>query len=116
MQDCLGVAPKTDPEAFLVGILHDLLDDADVQLADLARDYGERFAAAVDCLTRRTGEAYDDHITRVISNPLASRVKEADILDNMTPSRTSNSAEDSFRRERYTRALTRLRAARPGGL
>ena len=49
--------------------------------------------AAVDCLTKREGEGYEAFIQRVQLNPLAVKVKIADLEDNMDGSRLKEVTE-----------------------
>jgi predicted RNase H-like nuclease len=64
--------------------------------------------AAVDALTRRRdeGESYEDFIRRMRENPLAARVKIADLEDNLELARIPDPRPaDLERLERYRRAL-----------
>ena len=76
---------ETDAER-VVAVLHDAVEQGPdrVRLARL-RDEGfpEGIVEAVDCLTRRDGEAYDDLIERLAPNALARRVKLADLAENL---------------------------------
>jgi hypothetical protein len=69
-----------------VAILHDAVEQGSdrVSLARL-REEGlpEAIVEAVDLLTRREGEAYEDFIERLAPNALARRVKLADLADNL---------------------------------
>ncbi len=70
-----------------------------------AEGFSEEVVAAVDGLTRREGETYDDFIARGVSNLLARRVKLADIEDNMDLRRLGNIGEKDLERlQRYQRA------------
>ena len=67
----------------VVAWLHDVVEDSDVTLADIERDFGASVATAVDSLTRREGESYhDEYLARVLESPLAVLVKWADLADN----------------------------------
>ena len=77
---------KTEPER-IVAVLHDVVEDTPVTLADLRREgYSRQIVKAVDAITRRKhqGETYDEYLDRVAANPLAKRVKLADLADNMS--------------------------------
>jgi (p)ppGpp synthase/HD superfamily hydrolase len=101
---------QQDEMARIVAVLHDVLEDAPVTLADLqALGYGEEICAAIDCLTRRKGEPYEEMISRVIANPLARRVKLADLEDNMDPSRLVAGDKDAKRQIKYRAARERLK-------
>ena len=61
-------------EERLAAILHDVVEDTAVTLADLkARGFDDRVIQAVDCLTRRDGESYEAFVQRIKSNGLARR-------------------------------------------
>lgn len=64
---------------------------------------------AVDALTRREGESYEDSIERVAKVPLARKVKLADLESNMDLRRLSQvTTSDLGRLDRYRRAWKRL--------
>jgi len=66
---------------------------------------------AVGRLTKRDGEPYDMLIERAGGDPIARRVKLADLEDNISLTRTADpSQKDRQRAERYRRAYERLRA------
>lgn len=69
--------------------LHDVVEDTDVQLVDLQSQFPLEVVDAVDAITHRSGEPRADYYARVARNPLARRVKEADIDDNTDPARTA---------------------------
>lgn len=49
---------KTDQEK-IVAILHDVIEDSDLEEKDLAREgFSSEIVAAVGCLSKRDGEAY----------------------------------------------------------
>jgi (p)ppGpp synthase/HD superfamily hydrolase len=91
-----------DEVARIVAVLHDVLEDTAITLADLSvAGYRAEICVAVDCLTRRTGEPYEEMIDRVAANPIACQVKLADLEDNMDTRRLESSGE-------ITGALARL--------
>lgn len=82
------VADGVDTESErVVALLHDVVEDCDVTLDDVAARFGPEIAAAVDAITRRRGEDHADYYDRVKANALAHRVKLADIADNAHPDR-----------------------------
>lgn len=85
------VAARVQDDEMLESIawLHDVVEDTDVQLADLRTQFPLEVVAAVDAITHRSDEARADYYTRVARNPLARRVKMADIDDNTDPARTA---------------------------
>ncbi|MDQ7779730.1 MAG: HD domain-containing protein [Planctomycetota bacterium] len=97
-------------EQRIAAILHDVVEDTDVTLGDLRRKgFSLRVIAAVEALTRRSNEAYDDFVTRASKNAIAKRVKLADLEDNLDMSRLPHpSPRDLHRLKRYRRAKKRL--------
>ena len=68
----------------IVAVLHDVVEDTDWTLERLSQEgFSAEVVQAVDCVTRREGESYDDFVKRSAANPLARRVKIADLEDNM---------------------------------
>lgn len=96
------VAQKMDSEEEIcVALLHDVVEDTEMTLEELLeRGFPERVIAAVDVLTRRSGMNYMDYIRRVKTNPLAVKVKIADIEHNSDESRAGDSDEDILRRRK----------------
>jgi hypothetical protein len=97
----------------IVALLHDVAEDSEISLQRLADEgFASDIVQAVAALTKRPGEAYEAFIDRVICNPLAVRVKIADIQDNIDVTRLRQLGEaDLARVQRYHRALSILRAA-----
>jgi hypothetical protein len=72
----------------------------------------EEIITALDCLTRRSTESYEEYIERANQSPLATTVKIADLQDNMDIKRLEHFTErDAERLERYHRAWLHLRAS-----
>jgi len=93
-------------EERIVALLHDVVEESPWTFDALrAEGFPEEVVAAVDGLTRREGETYDDFIARGVTNPLARRVKRADIEDNMDVCRLGEIGEKDLERlQRYQRA------------
>jgi (p)ppGpp synthase/HD superfamily hydrolase len=90
----------------IIAILHDVVEDTDWTLADLKREgFPHEILAALRCVTKKEGEAYEDFVKRSGSNPLARRVKLADLEDNMDLRRNSElTKEDLPRLQKYVKA------------
>ncbi len=79
-----------DDLAQAVAWLHDVVEDTTVTLDDLsAAGFPLHVVNGVDAMTRRRGEHSDDYYARVAGDPLALRVKRADIADNTDPARVA---------------------------
>ena len=94
----------------VVGVLHDVVEDTAYTLEDLrSRGYSDEVLEALACLTKRPGEDYEEFIRRIKPNPLARRVKLADLEDNMDLTRLSTLTEkDLDRLKRYQKAWVAL--------
>lgn len=97
-------------EEMTVAVLHDIVEETDWTLDGLRREgFSEEIVAAVDALTRREGESYEESVERSGRNLLARRVKLADLEDNMDLRRIREvRPEDLERMRRYHRAWRRL--------
>lgn len=78
----LMLAVESDEER-IAAVLHDVVEDTEVTLRDLAQ---EGFSAAVldalSLLTHDDDQDYMDYIEEIKTNPLARAVKLADLKDN----------------------------------
>ena len=64
-------AGKT-PEEKIVGVLHDVVEDSDWTLEELAAEgFAPEIIEALRCLTHAEEEPYDRYIARIQGNPLA---------------------------------------------
>lgn len=99
-------------DARICAVLHDVIEDTNVTFGDLeSQGFRSEILVALDCLTKRNGESYDDFIGRVLENELACRVKLADLADNMDLTRIPNPGqEDEARIQRYRLAVGRILA------
>ena len=102
---------ETDTER-IVAVLHDVIEDTPVTADDLRREgFPEEVLDALDRLTKRDGETYDDFIKRASADPTARRVKLADLEDNMDVRRLATVGErDAARLTKYLRAWRELKA------
>lgn len=97
------------PEAQVVGWLHDTVEDTGLTLAEIEARFGPETAAAVDAVSRRDDEDWDDYIGRVEDNPLAREVKISDLIDNSNLGRVPRvTLRDVERQAKYNKALKRL--------
>lgn len=101
----------------LVAVLHDVVEDSDTTLDDLRRlGYDEPIVQAVDHLTRRETESYEEFIARAAADPVARAVKIADLEHNLDTARLGEITErDQARLARYQRALDYLGGLADGG-
>ncbi len=105
------MARVEDAQAKTLAILHDVVEDTDWSFGDLKREgFSDEILQALDCVTKREGEAYEDFVQRSASNPLARRVKLADLEDNMDLRRLPEVTDkDHARMVKYLKAWKVLR-------
>ena len=89
----------------IAAVLHDVVEDTPWTLDRLrAEGFSEEVLAAVDGLTNREGEAYEDYLARVSANAISRKVKLADLEDNMDMRRLGQLTEkDIARLQKYHR-------------
>ena len=100
-----------DEEEKIVGVLHDVVEDSDLTLEDLAKaGFSDRIVAAVDAITKREGEESDNYLNRVMNNSIALKVKIVDMTDNMDLNRITNITEkDRARIKNYQINIVKLK-------
>lgn len=99
----------------IVAVLHDVIEDSEVTSDDL-KNYGfsDAIVNAVECLSRKVNENYEDFINRVSLNELAKKIKIADIKDNLDVTRLSELSEKDLKRlKKYHGALKFLNSVGP---
>jgi (p)ppGpp synthase/HD superfamily hydrolase len=98
-------------EERIAAVLHDVVEDCGWTLERLrAEGFSDRVIAAIDALTRRPAETYEQFVLRAAANPIARRVKLADLWDNSDLSRIANpTPKDHERIEKYRRAIAQLK-------
>jgi len=94
----------------IVAILHDVVEDSDWTIEQLkAEGFAEDILDALDLLTKRKSEAYDEFIQWAKRTDLSRKVKLADLEDNMDTSRLRSITEEDMKRlEKYKRAWKEL--------
>ncbi len=97
-------------DEMICGILHDAVEDTPVSIEMLrAEGFSENVLAALEAVTKREGESYEDFIERIAKNPLAIHVKLHDLHDNMNRDRIVTFTEaDEQRYQKYQKAEKRL--------
>jgi (p)ppGpp synthase/HD superfamily hydrolase len=96
----------------IVAVLHDVLEDTKVTAAHLRREgFSDEILDALACVTKRKGEKYQGFMARAARNPIARRVKLADLEDNMDVRRLKRVSErDRKRLSKYLRAWRILKS------
>ena len=90
-----------------VALLHDVVEDTDVTLEELATTFPPAVVEAVALMTHRPGTEYLDYVRKIATNPIAKTVKLADLHHNSDETRMEapDDAALQRRREKYRGAL-----------
>ena len=72
-----------------VALLHDVVEDTEITLEQLASEFPDQVVEAVRLLTHEPDTDYFDYVRAIKANPIAKQVKLADLAHNMDASRFS---------------------------
>lgn len=75
-----------------VALLHDVAEDTDITLEQLAEDFPAPVIEALRLLTHSKNEDYFEYVSKIRDNPIAKAVKLADIAHNSDQSRVQHSS------------------------
>jgi (p)ppGpp synthase/HD superfamily hydrolase len=98
----VGLMGKTLEEK-KAGILHDVVEDSDITIADLRHGgVEEDVLEAVDLLTHREGMSYEDYVKKIVmsGNETAIQVKLNDLHHNLWRAQDALNTLDTNSRER----------------
>ena len=101
------LAEQMDDEvSCCAALLHDVVEDTDVTMEDLAKEFPEEVIAVLKLLTHREDVPYFDYVRAVKANPIAVKIKLADIAHTSDQSRCPNltEAQRSYFRSKYEKA------------
>lgn len=102
---------RLNSDVFVVGMLHDIVEDTHITLENIRREFGDNVAASIDAITKRKGEEYEDYLERVKMNPTACWVKIRDMAHNSDLSRIPSPTKSDIKRsEKYQENLAMLAA------
>jgi (p)ppGpp synthase/HD superfamily hydrolase len=107
----ISVMGKVDTETEkIVAILHDVVEDTDWTFDKLKKEgFPQEIIDALDGVTKREGEEYENFVSRSALNPLSRRIKLADLEDNMDVRRMREMADkDMARLRKYRKAWAQL--------
>ena len=106
----IHLAESMDDEiSCCVALLHDTVEDTDVTLEDLKAIFPAEVTDAVALLTHNEGTDYFDYVRAIKGDPVARKVKLADLAHNSDQSRCIGSDLSEERkskwREKYEKAV-----------
>jgi len=98
-------------EGMILGVLHDVIEDTPTTLDDLRQCGFDAILSALALLTHTDDIPYEEYIQRIGRHALASRVKLADLEDNMDVKQLPSVQEGDLRRtSKYHKAWVTLRS------
>ncbi len=101
----IHLAESMDDEvSTCVALLHDTVEDTDVTLAQLEKEFPREIVEAVALLTHNEDVEYFEYIRSIKQNPIAVKVKLADLAHNGDPKRICNQGNAEKRNAKYAAA------------
>ena len=103
----IHLAEQMDTEdECIVALLHDVVEDTDITFTDLEKEFSKEVIDAVKLLTRNKDMDYMEYVIKLKDNPIAKKVKLADLKHNSDITRLDTVTEkDRLRVEKYSKAL-----------
>jgi (p)ppGpp synthase/HD superfamily hydrolase len=100
------VEDDPDPYAVTAALLHDAVEKGSSTWKQLRlAGADDRLIDVVDALTERKGESDRTYLARCAADPLAYRIKRADLLDKLNPSGRLDPSQQAKREMRARRRL-----------
>jgi len=103
-----------DPELAAIAVLHDVVEDSEVTIDGLIElGFTNRVIDAVDLLTHRSSDSYDEYINKICMNADAIKVKRKDLEHNSDITRLKGVTDNDLQRmAKYHRSFLILGVAR----
>ena len=108
-----------DEASCCAALLHDVVEDTAVTMEDLEEQFPPEVTGAVRLLTHDDSVPYEAYVRAIAVNPIACRVKLADIAHNSDQSRMAgcegvSDAQRQYLKDKYDRARRILLEALEG--
>ena len=103
----IHIAEQMDTELeCIVALLHDVVEDTDITFNDLEKDFPKEVIDLLKILTHDKKIDYIEYIKKVKTNPIATKIKIADLKHNSDITRLENITTTDLKRiEKYKKAL-----------
>lgn len=93
-------------EECIVALLHDVVEDTEMTFEQLEKDFSETVIQALKLVTRDKNEDYMQYVEKIKINPIAKKVKLADLHHNSDKTRLEKmTLIDLKRNEKYEKAI-----------
>ena len=105
----MHLAESMDDEvSCCAALLHDVVEDTSVTMDELAKEFPPEVIAVLKLLTHEEGTDYFDYVRAIRTNPIAVKVKLADLAHNSDQTRCTGSdlteEQLAYFREKYRKA------------
>ena len=80
-----------DEDIVAAGILHDVVEDTDITMEELQKEFPQKVIDALTLLTHNDNTEYYDYVRKIKTNSLAKKVKLEDIRHNSDETRAADS-------------------------
>lgn len=103
----IHIAEQMDTELeCIVALLHDVVEDTDITFNDLEKEFPKEVIDLLKILTHDKKIDYIEYIKKVKINPIATKIKIADLKHNSDITRLENITTTDLKRiEKYKKAL-----------
>ena len=106
----IHLAEQMDTEdECIVALLHDVVEDTEMTFEQLEKDFSETVIQALKLVTRDKNEDYMQYVEKIKMNPIAKKVKLADLKHNSDITRLNYlTPKDIIRNKKYKKAIKLL--------
>lgn len=101
------LAEQMDDEySTVVALLHDVVEDSEMTLEELAKEFPKDIIDAIAMMTHDSSVDYFEYVKEIRTNEIARKVKLADLTHNSDKTRLSVVTEkDEARYQKYLKAI-----------
>lgn len=101
------LAEQMDDEySTCVALLHDVVEDTDITLDELSKEFPKEVTDSIAMMTHDDNVPYLDYVAKIMQNPIAAKVKLADLKHNSDLSRLDVVDDNVLKRvEKYKKAI-----------
>lgn len=93
----------------IVALLHDVVEDTSVTMEELEKEFSSEVIEALKLLTHDKSVPYEEYVLNLKDNPIARKVKLADLKHNSDVTRLSHiTKKDIERNKKYENAIKML--------
>ena len=90
----------------IVAVLHDVVEDTNVTFEELEKEFSSKVIDALKLLTHDKKIPYNEYILNLKENPIAKKVKLADLMHNSDTTRLEHmTPKDIIRNKKYQNAI-----------